>query len=51
MAAPVDFALLHNGPHDSAGDLTAVDWILLVVVLLALVGVGAALWHVIQRRR
>ena len=47
----MDLVLLHSGPHDSAGDLTAIDWVLLVVVLLALVGVGAALWHVIQRRR
>lgn len=47
----VDLVLLHDGPHDSVGDLTAIDYVLLVVVLLALVGVGAALWHVIQRRR
>lgn len=51
MAAFVDLVPLHDGPHNSAGDLTAIDWVLLVVVLLALVGVGAALWHVIQRRR
>ncbi|MEK6976415.1 MAG: hypothetical protein AABY18_08755 [Candidatus Thermoplasmatota archaeon] len=45
------FLPLHDGPHDSASDLTAIDWVLVVVVLLALIGVGAALWHIIQRRR
>ena len=51
MGADVEFHLLHDGPHDSVGDLTASDYIVLIVILLALVGVGAALWHVIQRRR
>ena len=51
MGAAVDFRLLHDGPHDSVGDLTASDYIFIVVLLLALIGVGVALWHVIQRRR
>lgn len=51
MDADVNFVPLHDGPHDSVSDLTAIDYVLLVVVLLALLGVGVALWHVIQRRR
>lgn len=51
MVDAVNLAPLHDGPHDSVSDLTAIDYVLVVVILLALVGVGAALWHVIQRRR
>ncbi len=47
----VDFQLLHSGSHDSASDLTTSDYVFIVVVLLALVGIGFALWHVIKRRR
>lgn len=51
MGADVHFVPLHDGPHDSVGDLTLSDYVILVVVLLALLGIGVALWHVIQRRR
>jgi hypothetical protein len=51
MVDAVNLVPLHDGPHDSVGDLTAIDYVLVVVILLALVGIGAALWHVIQRRR
>lgn len=47
----MQFVPLHEGPHDSVGDLTASDYVIGIVVLLALIGVGAVLWHVIQRRR
>lgn len=51
MDAGVDPILLHDGPHNSASDLTLSDWVFLIVIVLALIGIGAALWHVIQRRR
>jgi len=51
MVDAVDFVPLHDGAHDSVSDLTAVDYVILIVVILALIGIGAALWHVIQRRR
>lgn len=51
MVAAVPFRTLHDGPHDSVSDLTPIDYVMIVVVLLALVGIGVALWHVIQRRR
>ena len=51
MDAAVELILLHAGSHDSAGDLTASDYVFIVVVLAALVGIGFALWHVIKRRR
>lgn len=47
----VQFVPLHDGPHNSVGDLTASDYVIGIVVLLALIGVGTVLWHVIQRRR
>lgn len=47
----VHFVPLHDGPHDSVSDLTASDYVIGIVVLLALIGIGAVLWHVIQRRR
>jgi hypothetical protein len=51
MDAGVDFTLLHSGAHDSASDLTASDYLFIIVLLLALLGVGVAIWHVLKRRR
>ena len=51
MAVGVDLILLHDGPHNSASDLTASDYLFLAVLLLALVGVGFAIWAVLKRRR
>lgn len=51
MDAGVDLILLHNGPHNSASDLTASDYLFIALLLLALVGIGMGLWHVIKRRR
>ena len=51
MAAGVDLILLHDGPHDSVGDLTFSDYAFIALLVLALVGVGVGLWHVIKRRR
>lgn len=51
MDAAVELILLHDGAHNSAGDLTASDYVFIVVVLAALAGIGVALWHVIKRRR
>ncbi len=42
---------LHEGAHDSAGDLDAGEWVTLAVILLSLVAIGYALYKVIQRRR
>lgn len=42
---------LHEGAHDSAGDLDAGEWTMLVIILLTLVAIGYALYRVIQRRR
>lgn len=43
--------LLHSGPHDSVSDLTFSDYVMIIVGVLALIGIGVALWHVIQRRK
>lgn len=51
MGADVHFVPLHDGPHDSVGDLTASDYVIGIIVLLALIGIGVALWHVVSRRR
>jgi hypothetical protein len=51
MGASVDLILLHDGAHDSASDLTASDYVFIVVLLLALVGIGFAIWAVLKRRR
>lgn len=42
---------LHEGAHDSAGDLDPGEWTMLVVIVLALVGIAYALYRVIKRRR
>ena len=42
---------LHSGPHDSVSDLTLGDYVLIIVAILALIGIGAALWTIIQRRK
>lgn len=46
----MSFLPLHSGPHDSVSDLTLSDYVLMIAALLALIGIGVALWHVIQRR-
>lgn len=42
---------LHEGAHDSAGDLDLGEWLMLGAIVVALVGIGFALYKVIQRRR
>lgn len=42
---------LHEGDHNSAGDLDLGEWVMLAVIVLALVGIGYALYKVVQRRR
>ena len=47
----MDFRPLHDGPHDSVGDLTPIDYVLIVAGVLALVALGFALWYVLKRRQ
>lgn len=45
------FVPLHDGPHDSVSDLTASDYLILLLVLGVLVGIGFLLYRMVQRRR
>jgi hypothetical protein len=42
---------LHAGPHDSPDDLTAGDWVIVLVALAALIGLGYGIWVLARRRR
>lgn len=42
---------LHSGPHDSVGDLTPSDYVILLLILGVLVGIGFMIFRFVQRRR